>query len=42
MMWTHPTASALTRYLLTRLHPEQDDNTSRETSPDLTSTAVPR
>jgi acyl carrier protein len=42
VMWTHPTACALTRYLLTRLHPEQDDNTSRETSPDLTSTAVPR
>lgn len=24
VMWTHPTASALTRYLLARLHPEQE------------------
>ena len=22
VMWTHPTASALTRYLLARLHPD--------------------
>ncbi|MGI5372444.1 SDR family NAD(P)-dependent oxidoreductase [Streptomyces iakyrus] len=26
VMWTHPTAAALTRYLLARLHPEQDQN----------------
>ncbi|MGA5198386.1 SDR family NAD(P)-dependent oxidoreductase [Streptomyces exfoliatus] len=26
VMWTHPTASALTRYLLARIHPEQDQD----------------
>ncbi|MFF7178014.1 SDR family NAD(P)-dependent oxidoreductase [Streptomyces sp. NPDC008121] len=26
VMWTHPTASALTRYLLARLHPEQEQD----------------
>ncbi|MEU5699188.1 SDR family NAD(P)-dependent oxidoreductase [Streptomyces aurantiacus] len=32
VMWTHPTASALTRYLLARLHPEQgQDDTRTET-----------
>ncbi|MBR8639694.1 acyl carrier protein [Streptomyces tuirus] len=42
VMWTHPTASALTRYLLARLHPEQGpDDASRETDPAVTSPAVP-
>ncbi|MFD5161621.1 SDR family NAD(P)-dependent oxidoreductase [Streptomyces hawaiiensis] len=26
VMWTHPTAAALTRYLLARLHPEQEQD----------------
>ncbi|MFI8895592.1 SDR family NAD(P)-dependent oxidoreductase [Streptomyces paradoxus] len=28
VMWTHPTAAALTRYLLARLHPEQEQNSA--------------
>ncbi|MEU5575168.1 type I polyketide synthase [Streptomyces coeruleorubidus] len=42
VMWTHPTASALTRYLLARLHPEQEpDDASCATDPAVTSSAVP-
>ncbi|MFE0801340.1 SDR family NAD(P)-dependent oxidoreductase [Streptomyces sp. NPDC058812] len=37
VMWTHPTASALTRYLLARLDPEQgQDNVPPETDPAAT------
>ncbi|WP_447035731.1 SDR family NAD(P)-dependent oxidoreductase [Streptomyces sp. DSM 118878] len=34
VMWTHPTASALTRYLLTRLYPEQEPDDAAEQGPD--------
>lgn len=34
VMWTHPTAEALTRYLMTRLHPQQEQHdTGPETDP---------
>ncbi|WP_228992831.1 type I polyketide synthase [Streptomyces sp. DH8] len=37
VMWTHPTASALTRYLLTRLHPEQKpEDAPSESEPTAT------
>jgi acyl carrier protein len=37
VMWTHPTASALTRYLLARLGPEQEHaDARRETEPPAT------
>lgn len=42
VMWTHPTASALTRYLLVRLHPEQgQDDLPPGTEPAAAPTAVP-
>ncbi|WP_369204736.1 SDR family NAD(P)-dependent oxidoreductase [Streptomyces sp. PU-14G] len=41
VMWTHPTASALTRYLLARLHPEQEDEAPlSETDSGATPAAV--
>ncbi|MGW0535113.1 SDR family NAD(P)-dependent oxidoreductase [Streptomyces sp. NPDC003032] len=41
VMWTHPTASALTRYLLGRLHPEQgpEEADSEPESPAVCSAA---
>ncbi|MEV0253751.1 type I polyketide synthase [Streptomyces sp. NPDC050732] len=37
VMWTHPTGTALTRYLLARLHPEEEQEpTTRESSPTPT------
>ncbi|MER7702346.1 type I polyketide synthase [Kitasatospora sp. NPDC097605] len=40
VMWTHPTASALTRYLLARLHPApQLDDATPEAAPAVTSPA---
>ncbi|MFE5393149.1 SDR family NAD(P)-dependent oxidoreductase [Streptomyces sp. NPDC056568] len=43
VMWTHPTGSALTRYLLARLHPEQPqapDEPAPGSAPEITSSAV--
>ncbi|MGW7052615.1 SDR family NAD(P)-dependent oxidoreductase [Streptomyces sp. NPDC054887] len=40
VMWTHPTASVLTRYLLARLHPEQpQDDAGPAAEPAVTSPA---
>ncbi|MFC4464541.1 SDR family NAD(P)-dependent oxidoreductase [Streptomyces xiangluensis] len=42
VMWTHPTGSALTRYLLARLHPEQgQDDTHSQTEPAVASSVAP-
>ncbi|MFF7454675.1 acyl carrier protein [Kitasatospora sp. NPDC008115] len=42
VMWTHPTASALTRYLLARLHPAPaQDDAAPESAPAVASPAVP-
>lgn len=42
VMWTHPTAAALTCYLLARLHPGQSqDDASSEPYPSAASAAVP-
>ncbi|CQR60908.1 type I polyketide synthase [Streptomyces leeuwenhoekii] len=42
VMWTHPTASALTRYLLARLHPEHEqDGVPYDTETTVTASASP-
>ncbi|WP_179230487.1 type I polyketide synthase [Streptomyces sp. CS227] len=42
VMWTHPTASALTHYLLARLHPEQGpDNAPPEVTTDTRTDLTP-